>query len=62
MTDGERTLSRGTFLKGAGAIAALALTPLGGTALAATAPKRGGQLRVGYVGVGPQRRSTQCSA
>jgi peptide/nickel transport system substrate-binding protein len=52
MTDGRRTVSRGTFLKGAGAIAALGLTPLGRTALAASLPKRGGQLRVAYVGGG----------
>ena len=53
MTDGQRTISRGTFLKGAGgSIAALGLGPFAGDALAASRPKRGGQLRVGYVGGG----------
>jgi peptide/nickel transport system substrate-binding protein len=53
MTGDERTISRGTFLRGAGGtIAALGLGPLAGNALAASKPKRGGQLRVGYVGGG----------
>lgn len=53
MTDDRRTISRSTFLKGAGgSIAALGLGPFADNALAATRPKRGGQLRVGYVGGG----------
>jgi peptide/nickel transport system substrate-binding protein len=53
MTGDQRTISRGTFLKGAGGtIAALGLGPFAGNALAASTPKRGGQLRVGYVGGG----------
>lgn len=56
---GQPTITRADFLRGAGGALALGAVPLGagplgraGSSLLAAAPKRGGILRVGYVGGG----------